>query len=240
MAGRGGWESRATTAAFVLVLALAGLVVVAARRADEADRRTLAASSVDGTTSTTVAGTTPTSMGVPASTTTTTGPGDREPAAGVAGELDPEDGLSITGIGPITVGMTVAEAESAAGVTFGPAPGADAEQEDASCRYLAVPGEAPLVLAMVVDGVVSRIDVTDGSPVETLSGVGIGAPAQEVRDADGERLVEEPHPYDETGAQLRYVPDQPTHSLIFEIGDGVVTAFRSGFTEQVGYQEGCS
>lgn len=238
--GRGGWESRAVTAAVVLVLALAGLVVVAVRNADEADRRTLAASSVDVTTSTTVAGTTPTSMGVPASTTTTSGPGDGEPSAGVAGALDAEDGLSITGIGPITVGMTVAEAEEAAGVAFGPVPGADAEPEGAACRHLAVPGDEPLVLAMVVDGVVSRIDVTDGSPVETLSGVGIGATAQAVRDTYGERIVEEPNPSDGTGTQLRYVADQPTHSLIFEIGDGVVTAFRSGFTEQLGDPEGCS
>ena len=236
----GGWKSRAVPAAVVLVLAQAGLVVVAVRDADEADRRTLAASSVDATTSTTAAGTTPTSMGVPATTTTTTAPGDGAPSAGGAGERDVEDGLSITGFGPITVGMTVAEAEEAAGVAFGPVPGADAQPGGAACRHLAVPADEPLVLATVVDGVVSRLDVTDGSPVETLSGVGIGATAEEVRATYGERIVEEPNPSDATGTQLRYVPDEPTHSLIFEVGDGIVTAFRSGFTEQVGPAEGCS
>ena len=238
--GRGG-GSRALTVgvALVLVLSLA-FVVVAVRRADEADRRTLAASAVDATTSTTVAGTTPTSMGVPATTTTTAPPGAGQPAAGVAGELDASDGLSLTGFGPITVGMTVAEAEEAAGVGFGPVPGAAPAPEGAPCTELAVPGEQPLVRATVVDGVVSRIDVTDGSTVRTLSGIGIGATGQEVRDTYGERIVEEPDPAGGAGTQLRYVPDQPTHSLVFQLGGGVVTAFRSGFTEQVSAAGGCS
>ena len=239
MGDEGRVGARTVTIALLLVLAGAGaLVAVAVNAANEADRRTLSASAVDRSTSTTAAGTTPTSLGVAATTSTTAASSGPSGAGG--GGLDLGRGLSLTGIGPVTVGMTVAEAEEAAGVRFGPPPGPPAPPPDAACTYVVAPADDPVVQLMVVDGVVSRIDVTEGSPVETLSGIGIGATARQVRDTYGYRIVEEPHPYDEDGAQLRYVADQPTHSLVFETHDDVVTAFRSGFTEQVGYQEGCS
>ena len=229
----------------VVTVVLAAVAAVAVQAATDADRETLAASRVDRTTTTTEAGSTPTSLGVAPTSTTTTTPattpgGAGPPVTDAAGVLDPRDGLSLTGIGPVVVGMTVAEAQEAAGVPIGPLTGSAPDPPGTACTYVAAPPDDPIVLLMVTDGVVARIDVTDASPIATLSGITIGSTEQEVLDTYGYRIVVEPHHYDEAGKQLRYVADDDTHSLIFETHEGVVTAFRSGFTEQVGYPEGCS
>jgi len=229
-------------AGLVVAIVMVAFLAVAVQAATDADRQTLAASRVDRTTTTTAAGATPTSLGV-APTTTTTLPADGgagPPVTDAAGQLDPSDGLSLTGIGPIVVGMTVPEAQEAAGVPIGPPPGSAPDPAATACSYVAARPDDPIVLLMVTDGVISRIDVSGEYPVATLSGISIGSTEQEVLDTYGFRIVIEPHPYDEVGEQLRYVADDDTHSLIFETHDGVVTAFRSGFTEQVGFPEGCS
>lgn len=222
----------------MLVVAVGVGVALLVREANEADRRTLAANAVDRGAPPAAPGSTPTSLGVAPTTTTTAAP--PPVGAAVAGALDPTDGLSITGIGPITVGMTEAEAEAAAGVPIGPPSGSAADAGGGACAYLGAPQADPIVMLLVTDGVISRVDVVEGSPVTTLSGIGIGSTEQAVLDTYGRRIVEEPPAGDQQDPLLRYVPDDPTHSLVFELRDGVVSAFRSGFAEQVGEAGSCS
>ena len=222
--------------AVVLVVAVGVGVALLVREANEADRRTLAANAVERG-APPAPGSPPTSLGVAPTTTTTAAP-PPPTGEGVAGALDPTDGLSITGIGPITVGMTEAEAEAAAGVPIGPPSGAAAGS--GACAYLGAPEADPIVMLLVIDGVISRVDVVEGSPVTTLSGIGIGSTEEEVLDTYGRRIVEEPPAGDQQDPRLRYVPDDPTHSLVFELRDGVVSAFRSGFAEQVGEAGSCT
>jgi hypothetical protein len=77
---------------------------------------TTTTSTLPSTTTTTAATTTSTSAPPPESPATTAGP----PAAPTAPAVGPETPLSRSGIGPIRAGMTLREAEAAAGVTITP------------------------------------------------------------------------------------------------------------------------
>lgn len=111
-----------------------------------------------------------------------------------------------------------------------------------SCRY-ARPEDGPKGVAfMIIGGVIVRVDIFMGSPVKTLSGIGIGSTAQEVKKAYPDRIKVKPHPYlGDRGSYLVYVPTQQRQlSAIFETDRGVVDDFRSGYTNAVAAIEGCA
>jgi len=152
--------------------------------------------------------------------------------------------LSLDGIGPVDIGMTLAEASAAAGVPIrfldnpaGP-----------ECRY-AVPdrasGTGDELGFMVVNGRIARVDVGIMGPdlIRTVSGIGKGNTEAEVKATYPGRIRVEPHPYIPNGRYLVYMPSDPSlrHlSMIFETVDGEVRLFRAGLAEQVSWKEGCS
>lgn len=157
--------------------------------------------------------------------------------------------VSTGGLGPVRLGMTIQEAANAAQVSFVVAP---LTQSDVCQYYLpeiydpekaARTGAIDGIGLMVVNGQIIRIDVWPGSPVKTLSGLGIGSTVEEVETAyDGEIEVT-PHPYTE-GSYLTLTPDAAgsnLYSLVFETDeDGRVTQFRTGQLPAVTWMEGCS
>ncbi len=152
--------------------------------------------------------------------------------------LSPEAQMTLTGLGPIQIGMTPTEAARASGVALDPV----ASGHTAGCRYLAPRTLSDSVGLMVVSGKIIRIDVWGRDPITTLSGVGIGATEDEVRATYPNQIEETPR-LDGTGKYLTYFPDENTDSLyrlVFEVDEsGKVVQFRTGQFPAVGWSEGC-
>lgn len=144
--------------------------------------------------------------------------------------------LTPTGIPPITIGMTIRQAEEALGeklkVDY-------TESDTEACGRADSPSlNARGVLLMVEDRRVTRIDV-DGKQIETAAGVGISSTEAAVKRAYGKRLTIEPHAYDDNGHYLIVTDPDGKHGIVFETDGKRVTTFRAGEFPSVRYIEGC-
>ncbi len=171
-------------------------------------------------------GSTSTSTRAPVATTTT--------VAGPA--LNDSSKLDLRGVGPVRVGMTLAEATAAAGMPV------VAAADTAECTYATAQGGPEGLLFMLVDRRIVRVDVRAPSPVTTRSGAGVGDTEAQVQ-ALYPPLEVSAHKYVPGGHYLTFVPDDPADAdrrLIFETDGATVTQFRSGRLPEVAYVEGCS
>lgn len=98
--------------------------------------------------------------------------------------------LTVDGWGPVRIGMTQAQVSKVLNTRLTGEAIEDEETcvEKGSSKY-------PGVFFMFEDGKVTRISVSEPSPVKTPSGIGIGATAAEVRRAYPKRLQAETHVY---------------------------------------------
>jgi hypothetical protein len=160
--------------------------------------------------------------------------------------------IDLYGIGPIEAGMTLAEAEVAAGVEL-EAPDWDALggrcyyarpkglEEDFIIRVLA-PGSEPV--DRPEDGIVSSVVVNNAmaSPAQTLSGVGIGSTEDEVYDTYPGQIESAPHEYLEDGHYLTLVPRDASdqeYGVKFATDGQVVREIHAGFADSIRAVEGC-
>jgi hypothetical protein len=186
---------------------------------------------------TTVAnGTTPdgsTTTAVDGSSTTTSTTAD------VPGQsnLSVDDEISTIGLGPVFVGMTVAEATQAAGTPLEPEGAVRGR-----CTFYRAADFADPVSWLVAFDRIAAIHVESG-PITTRSGLGIGTPAQQVRDTFGDQIQERPSPSDPAVTELVFVPvdeNEARQRVIFEVdGSGSVVRFRSGQLPEVEYGRDC-
>lgn len=165
---------------------------------------------------------------VPADATTSSAPpttGATTPASDLGPPtLDETSAVTTAGIGAVEFGMSVAEAEAAAGSHLSPV-----EDEASSC-YVATFDDGPDGLTVTVSAdTIERIDIDDGA-LATLSGAGIGDTTQQLQDLFGEQLESGADP-DGSGDALIFVPadegDAGTR-IIFDVEGDTVTAFRAG------------
>jgi len=166
----------------------------------------------------------------PASAVPTTAPIRQE-------RLSVESRLSLDGIGPVDVGMTLDEASAAAGTPIRIKPNQPFGPE---CQYAAA-AAVPEVNFMVINGRIARVDAS--GRVTTVSGMGKGSTEDAVKRTYPGRIEVQGHPYVPTGHYLVYVPADPAlaHlSMIFETDGAVVTRFRSGMKGAVAQIEGCA
>ena len=238
-----------TVAALAVTVVGAGTLAFALARDDTAAVRSehsdLVPTTVTAHVAATVTTVAPAVAGTTATTTVvtaTTSPA--APSTTVPERLTGVSRLSLDGIGPVRIGMTLREASVAAGVPIrllDMPPGPE-------CRY-AVPdrasGTGDELAFMVYEGRIVRIDVGIMGPdtIRTVSGMGKGNTEAEVKATYPGRIRVEPHPYTPEGRYLVYVPSDPglRHlSLIFETVNGEVRSFRAGLAEQVSWTEGCS
>jgi hypothetical protein len=175
-----------------------------------------------------------------------TSPSPSTSAPPVADRLSAGSRLSLDGIGPVDIGMTLEQATAAAGtsIRYG-----DEYPPGNSCRYARPAGGPDGLSFMVIDGRIARVDVGTflpsmlPSPVKTVSGVGLGSTEDEVKRTYPGRIRVEPAKYNPAGHDLVYVPNDPAvrHlGMIFETDGQRVTSFRAGLAEPVAYTEGCS
>jgi hypothetical protein len=143
--------------------------------------------------------------------------------------------LRADGIGPLRVGMTVAEADRALG-------GLDRATGLAQCDYVHPKNGPAHVAFMVEEGRISRVDVEDSASVTTSAGVRPGESEARVREAYPNARVH-PHKYDDRGHYFVVIPGAPAdtlHRIVFETNGTVVTSMRGGLYPAVEYVEGCS
>ena len=195
-------------------------------------RLTSAASPAPAVTTTApVAGGSTATTAPPAPTTTTTRPQ----------RLSASSRLTLDGLGPVDIGMTLEQASAAAGTPIRTRP---EDPFGPECEYAYADG-VPEVAFMVINGRIERVDVgfRPGRRVTTASGVGTGDTEEKVKQTYPGRIRVSGHPYLPTGHYLTYVPADPAlaHlSMIFETDGQVVTSFRAGMRGAVSQIEGCS
>jgi hypothetical protein len=168
-----------------------------------------------------------------------------------SGPVTEDSRLRFDGIGPIKVGMTLAEASTAAGRPVRVDPRSQIDPADA-CAFAAVDGGPPGLQFMVGrpratdPWRIARVDIAGTSRIATVSGIRIGATEDDVKriyTGPGRTgtLTIEPHTYVEQGHYLNYDVDGPAGDLLLFETDGIhVTQFRSGEQTAVQAVEGCA
>ena len=161
-------------------------------------------------------------------------PDSTRPAAtvGASGGSSASTGVNFTGVAPLRIGMTAAEARQALGM-----PASSAKSGE--CSYLDTKGRMH-AFAMLVRDTVARIDVRDNT-LATDAGVRVGDAESRVRELYRGRVKTEPHKYVQGGHYLIVTsPTDTTHQIVFETDGKRVTSFRVGRTPEVGWVEGCA
>lgn len=225
-------------------VALAGLgYVVVTNGGDRRPETSVAAAAADGPTSTAVGAPPAPTTSQPVATSITPPPAvpSTTSAPPPPERLTVDSRLSLSGIGPVEVGMTLAEASAAAGTPIRTRP---EDPFGPECEY-AYTAEVPEVAFMVIDGRIARVDVghRPGRRVTTVSGVGKGDTEDAVKRTYPGRIRTGGHPYVPTGHYLVYEPADPALAhlgMIFETDGRVVTSFRAGMKGAVSQIEGCS
>jgi hypothetical protein len=147
--------------------------------------------------------------------------------------------VGTNGLGPVLVGMTVAEAEQVAGRRF------DTDQEGpagTACLY-SKPQGLPGVGFMVIDGKIARIDVWSNPKIKTFWGAKIGDSEARIKQLYGNQIEVQQHEYRPQGHYLVFVPKDKADKnfrVVFETDGQKVTQFRSGRVPEVEYVEGCA
>ncbi len=201
------------------------LVLVSAACFGGADPTTTLAPTVPTTQATTTSSSSTTST-----TTATTVPADAA--------LTPDSKVSTIGMGPVIVGMTVEEAEEAAGLGFVGEPDPEVSE---TCYFITSEVDLEGVSFMVLEDAIARVDIDPPSEATTRSGAGIGSTEQELVELFGDQL-EENSEYVIDGAALVFVPVDEidaNYRVVFEMQDGVVASYRAGRLPGVGFAEGC-
>lgn len=137
-------------------------------------------------------------------------------------------------VGPVRVGMTVAEARQATGETT-----VDADSINRECDYVRLSGLPEGISLMVVEGVVSRIDVS-APGITTAEGARIGDPESQIDSLYGTSVLRQPHKYTDGSYLIVPATSDTAYQLVFETDGNAVTTYRAGVMPMVQWVEGCS
>jgi hypothetical protein len=147
--------------------------------------------------------------------------------------------LSRHGIGPIAAGMTVREAQDAAGIALTPTGGGNG-----TCIEVGLEGFDELTVLVVepaasgdpMDGVVRAVA---GSVLPTVEGAGVGQLRADLLAALGDptRTEPAPYPWGSDGQLLVFEADGYAYGAL--VADDLVLGLQSGHAGWVGEPEGC-
>ena len=210
---------RITIATVALAALLAGCTVESNERANAGSADSLAADS------------TAVGAGSPTDAPGVNVDANRTPPSPDSARAGTATGVTFTGVAPLRIGMTAAEARQALGM---PASGA----KSGECSYLDTKGRMH-AFAMLVRDTVARIDVRDNT-LATGAGVRVGDAESRVREVYGARVKTEPHKYVQGGHYLIVTsPTDTTRQIVFETDGKRVTTYHVGRTPEVRWVEGC-
>jgi hypothetical protein len=147
------------------------------------------------------------------------------------------------GIGAIEIGMTLAEAAQATGMTFTD-PGKYQATDDAkSCTYVDLVGGPRDVSFMVLNGEIARIDLGPRASNRTLEGLGIGASEDAIRHIYSDaKITVEPSFYGGADHGREFTvefPDSTDMHYFFATDLKKINGMRVGRKDAVEYVEGC-
>ncbi len=139
--------------------------------------------------------------------------------------------VTYTGVGPIRVGMTVAQAREALN-------GALVIKDSSTACYYARLGKGPEdVSLMITNGQIARVDII-GDSIATEAGARVGDTEDRIKTLYAGRVEVQPHKYT-NGHYLVVKPDAGESRLIFETDGSKVTLYRAGKLPEVEWVEGC-
>lgn len=163
-------------------------------------------------------------------------PAVETPPAGPASTPPPANTLTADGFGPLRIGMTRAEVETALGADSNPS--AVGGADPAACDVFH-PARAPEgMMVLLENGNLARVSLSRDAAVKTADGLGLGSTAAQVKAAHPDAVVE-PHKYVE-GAEyitvwnggrpsVAYVQDAAARGIRFETdAQGRVTMIHAG------------
>ena len=153
--------------------------------------------------------------------------------------LTTESRVGTNGIGPVHVGMTASEAETAAGLDII----IRKNVLGGTCTYASFRG-LDGVDFMLIKGIIQRVDISNRA-ISTLRGATIGDTAARIRNLYPGQTKTTRHPYARRDGDnyLTFFPkdrEDQDYRLIFETSQGLVRRFRSGRVPSVDAIEGCS
>jgi hypothetical protein len=140
--------------------------------------------------------------------------------------LDGASTVSTTGLDTVVFGMSIAQAEKAAGTRLLPDESIPA---GVGCVVLRPESGPAGILFTVTAGTVERVDIVAPATTRTRSGAGIGTTVAQLQTLFGDRLVA-------NGTTYVFTPQDAADAafrVIFETDGTTVTAFRSGRVPQV-------
>ena len=137
--------------------------------------------------------------------------------------------------GPVKIGMTRSQAAKALGVSVT----RDAGQEDNSCYYSSAKSGFKDIAFMMSGTRIVRIDISS-KEYATDKGAKIGDSEARIKILYKGRYKVSLHKYVEGGHYIEIKMPGGKYELLFETDGKLVTSFRVGKREQVGYVEGCS
>ncbi len=159
--------------------------------------------------------------------------------------------LTFNGLGPVQLGMTVAEAEAALGAKFNPMnPGNGADTE--GCWITSRADQIdPGITYMVRDGKIARIDASEyirgPAPVMpsvvTERGIHLSSSVDDVKSAYGSDLVAEIHSQGDEGnfdfLYMKVLSPDGRFGHLFVTREKGLSSIGSSVTEAIDAQEGC-
>jgi hypothetical protein len=151
-------------------------------------------------------------------------------------KLSDRSTVSTAGLDAVLFGMTIAQAEKAAGTRLLPDPAFPAGPQ---CIVLKPEKGPEGVWFTITKGVVARVDIRAPSKVKTKSGAGIGSTDAQLQSLFPGRLSETATP---TGKTIIYTPVDAANAnyrVIFDTDGKAVTAYRSGQVPQIEPAQPC-
>ena len=143
-------------------------------------------------------------------------------------------GIAPDHVGPVRFGMSVADAQRAAGDSA-------TTISSEGCAYWRPRGAPRGVSVMIENGVAVRADIDSTGP-KTAEGIGIGSTEAAIRAAYGQHLTIQLHKY-QWEAGWRYFiyipPADSLNAIVFETDGQKVRTYRVGRRPQVEYVERC-
>ena len=151
--------------------------------------------------------------------------------------------LTPTGLGPVAIGMTPAQAEAALGTKLTPR---DPSEKESCWSAWRADGVDSAVSYMVVEGKIERIDIGIGSdgllpPIDTEEAVGVDSSGETILLKYGLRVTVTRHPLiGNDGRYMRVVPADGAAGILFDIRDNKVDSYRAGTVPAIDWPEGCT
>ncbi len=159
-------------------------------------------------------------------------------SANAQDRLTEKSKVFINGMGPVKVGMSLAEASKATGLAF-----IETEERLGDCSQISPKGSPKGVSFMVINGYISRVDIYENKRITTVKGAKIGDKKAIIFSLYKGQIRETNSETSADTKLLIFTPKEQkdkNYRLIFEIYKNRVKGFRSGKLPAVEYSEGCA